>query len=92
MNLSDQYFENNQWIKHPNINGWYLNVFEQLSNKFLTVRIGKINNGELFKLMFNSDGNEYIRIFKTTEEFEKFFNSRFYRPESFSFSLDNWFN
>lgn len=89
-NLSDQYFENNQWIKHPDINGWYLNVFEQLSNKFLTVRIGKINNGESFKLMFNSDGNEYVRIFKTVEEFEKIFNSRFYRPESFS--LDNWFN
>lgn len=89
MNLSDQYFENNHWIKHPDINGWYLNVFEQLSNKFLTVRIGKINNGESFKLMFNYDGNEYVRIFKTVEEFEKFFNSRFYKPESF---LDNWFN
>lgn len=89
MNLSDQYFENYQWIKYPNINGWYLNVFEQLSNKFLTINIGKINNGELFKLTFNSDGNEYVRIFKTTEEFEKFFNSRFYKPKN---CLDNWFN
>lgn len=89
MNLSDQYFENDQWIKYPNINGWYLNVFEQLSNKFLTISVDKINNGELFKLMFNFDGNEYVRIFKTTEEFEKFFNSRFYKPEN---CLDNWFN